>query len=265
MFKFKMQLIGALCLMGSVGSASAAHITNPAMAITDTVTVQPIIVSDTGGGNTATFFGNAGQQSSIEGLIDTIWAQAGIDVNFLTPNSWDSTFANWGIGGPPDNNGNTRPTSDLNTIVADGAAAGVTNADPNIINMFFVNIPAGFELLNQNTAAGLAFLGGNGITQYVGSNLLGFAGGLEVIASVVAHEIGHNLGLPHITELENLMQLAGSPNQGDRLSSSQIATALASNLSTTAVVPVPPAFALMLSGLIGMFGVVARKRKAAHA
>ena len=68
-----------------------------------------------------------------------------------------------------------------------------------------------------NSAAGLAFVGGNGITAYVGSNLLTFQSGLEAIASVIAHEIGHNLGLPHIVEAENLMQAGGSPNEGERL------------------------------------------------
>lgn len=235
------------------GAANAALIVNPAQAITEKVTVQPIIVSDNGGGNTATFFGNAGQQSIIEGHIDTIWAQAGIDVEFLAPNFYNSTFANWGSGGPPDNGGASRPTSDLNTVVSNGATAGVTHADPNVINMFFVQIAAGFNLLSQNSAAGLAFLGGNGITQFVGSNLLSFAGGQEVIASVVAHEIGHNLGLPHIVLAENLMQAGGSPNQGERLTASQITTALNSSLSV-AIVPVPAAVWMLGSALLMLAG-----------
>lgn len=256
----KIQFIGVLALLAAAAPLSAALITNAPLPITETVTVQPIIVSDNNGNNTATFFGNPTQQSSIEGLIDTIWAQAGIDVNFLTPNSWDNTFANWGTGGPPNNGGNTRPTFDLNTIINDGTAAGVTHADSNVINMFFVNIPTGFSKLSENSTAGLSVLGGNGVTLFTGANLLDFSLGLELIASVVAHEIGHNLGLPHIVQIENLMQAAGSANPGERLNSSQISAALASNFSTTvAVIPLPPAFALMLSGLAGLFGV-ARQR-----
>ncbi len=247
----KSSLVGALFFIGSVSSASAALLVDSSLPITEAVNIQAIIVSDDGGANTAEFFGNNIQQSIIEGFIDDIWAQAGIDINFLPANTWSSSFANSGSG----SSAVTRPTSDLNTIVADGAAAGVASINPNVINMYFVNVAAGFSLLSENTAAGLAFVNDNGITQYVGSNLLDFTGGQEVIASVVAHEIGHNLGLDHITETENLLN---SGSAGQRLNASQISTALASNFSV-AVVPVPPALVLFLSGL-GVLGFYRRKR-----
>lgn len=107
--------------------------------------------------------------------IDTIWVQAGIDINFLTPNTWNNTFANWGSGGPPDNGGISRPQSDLNMIeTLSVGPPSVRNSDPNVINMFFVNIAAGFPLLGANNAAGLVERPGNDITQYVGTNLLNF-------------------------------------------------------------------------------------------
>ncbi len=242
--------IASVCFVGSISSASAALIVNPSLAISEVVNVQAIIVSDTDGTNTSGFFGTAGQQSIIEGFIDTIWSQAGIDINFLPANTWNNTFANSGSGTATV----ARPGSDLNTIVADGVSAGVANSDPNVINMYFVNIAAGFVLKDANSAAGLAFIGSNGITQYVGNSLPGFLGGQEVIAGVVSHEIGHNLGLGHILEFENLMD----SSTGQRLNSSQISTALASNFSV-AVVPVPPAIILFLSGL-GVLGFYRRKR-----
>ena len=82
-----------------------------------------------------------------------------------------------------------------------------------------------------------------------------FVGGQEAIASVVSHEIGHNLGLVHLVELEYLM---ASGSGGQRLNAGQITTALASNFSV-AVVPVPPALVLFLSGL-GVLGFYKRKR-----
>lgn len=250
-YYLKHGLAGALLFIGGVSSASAALVLNPSLAITEVVNVQAIIVSDDSGANTAEFFGSGAQQAIIESFVDDIWAQAGIDINFLPTNTWNSSFANSGSGSATV----TRPTSDLSTIVADGASAGVASADPNVINMYFVNIAAGFNLLSENSAAGLGILGGNGITQYVGSNLLSFTGGQEVIAGVVAHEIGHNLGLGHVAEFENLMD---SGNAGQRLNSAQISMALDSNFSV-AVVPVPPALMLFLSGL-GLLGFYRRKR-----
>jgi hypothetical protein len=245
-------LLGAACVTAFVGTnASAQLIIDPAQPIVEVVTVQPIIVSNTDGTNTSTFFGNATQQGQIEGLIDQIWAQAGIDVAWLAPNSWNNSFANTGTLNP-------RPTSDLSTVVSDGITAGVANADPNVINMYFVELPAGFGgPLSLNSAAGLAFVGGNGVTQYVGSNLLGFPGGRDVIASVVAHEIGHNLGLSHIVEVENLMQASGSPSQGERLNNAQIQTALGSNLSVP--IPEPSTLPIFAAGLL----LLARRRRRA--
>ncbi len=215
-----------LSLLSSVPSAFAILITGDSTPLTQMVTVQPIIVSDDDGDNTAEFFGSSSQRSDIEGSIDQIWAQAGIDVDFLNPNSVNSTFINEG-------DSSSRPESDLAETVSIGTSVGVTNTNPDVINMFFVNVAAGFTLLSEDTAAGLASTPGNSVSQYVGSNLLNFSNGRDVIASVVAHEIGHNLGLEHATIELNLMQAGNTDpaREGERLNSEQIAIALASNFS----------------------------------
>ena len=216
-----------------------------AVAITHTVTIQPIVVSDNNGSNTATFFGSMAQQDSIEGSIDNIWGQAGIDVNFLEANEWNNSFANTGTSSP-------RPGSDLRTIVNTATTEGVIHTNLDFINLFFVNIPAGFSSLGANNAAGFAFIDANGITQYVGSELLGFSGGRDVIADVVAHEIGHNLGLFHTaTGINNLMSPIGV---GDLLTADQIETALNSRFSISAV-PVPATIWFMISGLLVLFSI----------
>ncbi|MEM7475477.1 MAG: FG-GAP-like repeat-containing protein [Planctomycetota bacterium] len=190
-------------------------------SIVERVTVQPIIVSNDDGSQTAAYFGNAEQEVDIKALVDQVWAQSGIDVDWLSPNYWNNTFANIGNG----NSSDVRPTSDLDAIVAAGDAAGVGHVDPLVLDVYFVEKAAGFATLSQNTANGLAYVGANGITMHVGDNLVGFQGGKEVVARVTAHEIGHNLGLPHVVDAANLM------DDGEQLTTSQTNTSLASQFS----------------------------------
>lgn len=67
-----------------------------------------------------------------------------------------------------------------------------------------------------------------------------------MIASVLAHEIGHNLGLDHLEEAENLMQAGGDADPGQRLNAAQISTALASSFSVP--IPEPATIALLVCG-----------------
>ncbi len=240
-----MRITGSLAAVLVVaGAANAALVVNPAQPITHEVKVNVIAVADDSGNNAAPLFGTAGEQAAIFGFVDTIWAQAGIDVNFsFLSGTYDNSFALTGAASP-------RPEADLFTIV-NNAPSGVKSADPNTINLFMVRVVPGFAQTSDNTSNGLAILNGNGIAFWSGPNLPGFTGGQEVVAAVLAHEIGHNLGLNHIVEAENLLQASGS---GERLNSSQIATALASSLA----VPIPEPVSLSL--LAAALFVARRKR-----
>ena len=209
--------------------ADASLIVNPARPITRKLEVQIIRTSLDGRLLPATVLGNASQQSAIEAGVDTIWAQAGIDVEFLpSVTAYADTFAYQGALQP-------RPTGDLPAMVNNARAAGKLNPDPQVLNMFFVNIAPGFNLLSQSTVAGMGFINGNGVAMFVGDSLLTFDKGRDIVAGVVAHEIGHNLGLTHTaTGGANLMSPSGASEQ---LTPQQIETALRSSLLQTVTKP----------------------------
>jgi hypothetical protein len=220
----------SIAVLATNAAAPAALIVNAPRPITDRVNVNLIgVADDDRTDSTLGTFGTTTQQAEIFSFVDTIYAQAGVDVEFaFRAGTYNSTFARIGTPG----NNNPRPQSDLSTIRSNAAAAGgVLSSDPNTLNVFLVSIVPGFSQLSANSSAGIATVNGNGITYYGGANLTGYTGGREVLASVLAHEIGHNLGLDHISEIENLMQSGGD---GERLNASQIQTILASRFSVAA-------------------------------
>lgn len=203
--------------------AAAVLITDPPLPVTHRVDVRLIQTAEDDGSPVATALGNSSQRADIEAGIDQIWAQAGIDIRFEADLvRFNNTFALRGDGG-------TRPQGDLGAIRSLAGSAGVLSDDANTLNLFLVDITPGFGVRPENTANGLAYIGSNGIASFVGESLLGNGNNRDLIARVLAHEIGHNLGLRHVAErTPNLMSPRGTSQQ---LSTAQIGSVLASRFS----------------------------------
>lgn len=206
-----------------------AQQTNPAQPITHELNVQLIQTTTTDGTEVAGIFGTPTQQADIEERLQTIWSQCGVRVNLLpTINTYANDFAF--DGRPTDYSATSRPTSHLSSIISAGDSAGAGNSDPETIDAYFVDILPGFERLGANFVAGLANVDRNGLTMYVSDSLPTFSNGRSVVASVFAHEIGHNLGLNHETaNSPNLMATSGGTGH---LTTSQCSTIFVNNGGT---------------------------------
>lgn len=260
-------LFALSCLLAYPGIASAELIVNSGAPIDLRLTVQPIIVSNSDNTNMATFMGTAAQEAAIKLNVDRIWGQAGINVHWLTPNHWNSTFANIGTVPLP----GTRPASEYEQILSQGQAAGVS-APTNILSMYFIDVVPGFPVAgapdpqSRYGGEGLATVSGPGSTIRFGDLLPGaiFMGdplGEQFAAKLLAHEIGHNLGLLHLNEAANLM-LAADPTPPEiginaRLNAGQILTVRESDQFLTAV---PEPSSIAIGYLIGLVALIRQRR-----
>jgi hypothetical protein len=206
-------LIAIALSLRFVTAASAEIIINPPRPITHEVTVQIIQTALDNGSSPAAVFGNPTREAAIKSVIDTIWSQAGIDINFL-PNvvRYNNSFAYQGSGLPSI----VRPITDLELIMTGAELhGGIVHPDPSVINMFFVNVVPGFDLKTANWANGVGNIGHNGIAMFIGASV-----SAEHAGHWMSHEIAHNLGLRHASAgSQNLMT---SSRNTERLTADQI-------------------------------------------
>jgi Dual-action HEIGH metallo-peptidase len=224
-------LILLLAILGTSAESWAVITVNAPLPITHRVTVQMIQTAKDDGSMPATLFGNPAEENNIKSLVDQIWSQAGIDIDFLpTVTLWDNTFAYQGNSGS-----NPRPASDLGSIISLADSAGVLNTQPEVINLFFVEVAPFFAPLPENTVAGYANIGFVDIAVTVGNTLPTFQNGRDVVAHIVSHEIGHNLGLKH-NGVTNLMTSSVSTEQ---LTAAQIGAVLQTTFRDDSVAYIP--------------------------
>ncbi|MCA9240471.1 MAG: hypothetical protein KDA37_09740 [Planctomycetales bacterium] len=194
----------------TASGAQATLIVNSPRPIEYQVKVQLIRTAHDDGSPLATAFGSASQRAYIESRVNDVWAQAGIQVDFADSIQQLNSTTAYGSA------------SSVDQLVTLGYSAGVLSNEPFTLNLFLVNKVPGYTSHAANSSAGLARVSGNGIALFVGTTLLGSNNGRDVIAKVAAHEIGHNLGLTHVSTAENLLASGG----GARLTTQQISQVL---------------------------------------
>jgi len=142
------------------------------------LTVQPIVVRGDDGLEPASM-------AIPEALVDRAYLKAGLDFYFLEPLYYDDTEARDGL-------------INLDEIVKSAKAAGVMRGHGNIVNMFFVNAVDG-----NKGPLGRGMLGGD-ITFIALDPNSTLDDVRDQEAFVIAHEVGHNLGLNHAVDDENV-------------------------------------------------------------
>ncbi len=190
-FAWGFAVIASLAI-ATAGSCLAELAINPCQPITHRVVVQPIRANKADG-TAATFMGNLASQTYIKRQVNRIWSQVGVTVEWRPLFEFTDDFSY--DGSPTDYSVVQRPSSDLDAVLT-GAGAPLTDTTGLVVNAFFVGICPGANL-SQSGARGLARVDQSGMCISLASSLMDTELGRDAAASIIAHEIGHNLGLLH--------------------------------------------------------------------
>ncbi len=158
------------------------------------IMVQPIIVQSDIGENPALC-------AFPEYLVDKAYSRANINFVFFEPIYYNSTKARDG-------------EIDLDQIVEEANNLHLTRGNGDIVNMFFVN-----KIDGKPGPLGRGFLGGNVTFIALGKSDSDDQKFLE--AFIIAHEVGHNLGLNHAIDDPNvpdsMPNIQGNGSYEDRI------------------------------------------------
>jgi hypothetical protein len=154
------------------------------------IIIQPIVIQSDIGDEPA-------KMNLSEELVNKAYSKANIDFHYLEPLYYDNTEARDG-------------EINLDSIVKLSKRDNVLKGQNDIINMFFVNAIDGHQ-----GPTGRGMMNGNIVFIALGDeNNTNIEKQTSMEAFVIAHEVGHNLGLKHVVDDDNIID--SLPNiQGD--------------------------------------------------